>query len=147
LALYQLAHESRSESDETPVPVCIGVPGVWNWLGKIGIVTGPNGQSEQQKGPVPGFSLLIWEGRRAYIIYDTNVFTDSSVAEARSQLARELASRGAEVYFVDLKPEDGINGIDDFLAKHGPGSALNLFAEARRFVPKHELASLLWTDL
>src|SRR5262245_1419707 len=69
LALYQLAHESRSESDETPVPVCIGVPGVWNWLGKIGIVTGPNGQREQQKGPVPDLSLLIWEGRRAYIIY------------------------------------------------------------------------------
>jgi putative DNA primase/helicase len=115
--------------------------------GKTGIGTGPNGQREQQKGPIPDLSLLVWDGRRVYIIYDTNVVSNFSVAAARNELAKELAGRGADIYFVDIPPEDGINGIDDFLAKHGPGPALHLFREARRFVPEAELVRFLCTDL
>jgi putative DNA primase/helicase len=81
-----------------------------------------------------------------YIWFDTNVHTDPMVASARNILAQALGSMEAEVYLVDLPVEDGINGIDDFLAKHGPGPALVLFRSARRFDPKEELVSLHHTD-
>jgi putative DNA primase/helicase len=68
------------------------------------------------------------------------------VAAARNGLAEVLAHRGAEVYLIDLPIEDGINGIDDFLAKHGPGPASELFRSARLFDPKERLARLNYTD-
>jgi hypothetical protein len=58
-----------------------------------------------------------------------------------------LATRGAEIHLVDLPVEDGINGIDDFLARHGPEAALRLFDEARIFDPNERLAKLHYTDL
>jgi hypothetical protein len=79
-------------------------------------------------------------------LFDSNTATNSSVAAARIELARELAGRGAEVWLVDLPVEEGVNGIDDFIALHGAGPALALFDSARLYDPKEQLAKLPYTD-
>jgi hypothetical protein len=56
-------------------------------------------------------------------------------------------SEGAEVFLIDLPVEDAINGIDDYLAKHGPQPALKLLEHARQFDPNERLTHLHYTDL
>jgi hypothetical protein len=46
---------------------------------------------------------------------------------ARKGISRELATRGAQVDFVNLPEDCGVNGIDDLLALWGPVRVLELF--------------------
>jgi hypothetical protein len=94
----------------------------------------------------PDLSRIEWRGRKVYILFDANVATNHRVAAARIGFAKELAHRGAEVWLIDLPREEGVNGIDDYLGRHGAGPALELFQAARRFDPKKKLASLTFTD-
>jgi hypothetical protein len=50
------------------------------------------------------------------------------VKSAREGISRVLANRGAQVDFVNLPEERGMNGIDDLLALWGPSRVLDLFA-------------------
>ena len=86
-------------------------------FGKIGIEENSKGKRVQVKGPIPDFNRIDWQGRQTIILFDTNVSSNSQVAAARNQLALELVSRGAIVQFIDLQPEDGVNGVDDYLGK------------------------------
>lgn len=54
---------------------------------------------------------------------------------------------GSDIHFVDLPAEAGVNGVDDFLAKHGPAAAQLLFAHATVYDPDERLAKLHYTDL
>jgi putative DNA primase/helicase len=147
LALLRFSYEGDSDSsDAGPAFVPVGLNGVWGWRGKVGTTTNAQGKRVPEKGTISDFSRIEWTGRRVYILFDSNVHTDSMVAAARNGLAQELADRGADVYLIDLPVEDGINGIDDFLGKHGPGPALGLFRSARLFDPKEKLAALHYTD-
>ena len=147
LALVRLGYEGCSDSSAAgPLFTPAGLNGVWGWLGKTGTVVNASGKRVPEKGTITDFSRIQWRGRKVYIWFDTNVHTDRMVAAARNGLAQVLAERGAEVYLIDLPIEDGINGIDDFLAKHGPGPALALFRSARLFDPKEKLTKLHYTD-
>jgi putative DNA primase/helicase len=147
LALYRLAHEGLAETQETAMLIPAGLNGVYGWKDRREKQTGPTGKRVSISGPIAQLDLITWTGRRTYILFDSNVLTNPKVAAARNQFAQELAGRGAEVFLIDLPVEDGINGIDDYLSKHGPEPAMKLFAQARLFDPSERLTHLHYTDL
>ena len=125
LALWRLA---RHESND-PRFIPIAIAGVWSWRGRIGKTGGPRGERLDVKGPIPDLDRIAWKGRKVFIIFDTNVHTNDSVKWARKGIARELATRGAKVEFVNLPEDCGVNGIDDLLAAWGPERVLELFVK------------------
>ena len=126
LALSRLATEAAGEKAKLPKFLPIGLSGVWNWRGTIGKETGPNGQRQDVKGPIPDMHKLVWKDRKVSILFDSNVRSNDSVKAARRELARWLIEQGAKVYLADLPSEPGVNGIDDYLAKHGADAALKM---------------------
>lgn len=146
IALHRAAWEATSETADKPSFLPIALPGVWCWRGKIGRRQDSRGIWVEEKGPIPDLDLVNWDHRRVTILFDSNVATNSSVHAAQLQLASELKSRGAQVYIADLPEEDGINGVDDYLAKQGLESTLSLVAAARLFKPSDRLADLDYTD-
>lgn len=89
--------------------VCaIALLGVWNWRGK-----------NNRGGKV---ALAEWEhvalnGRRVYVVFDSDLMRKPEVEAALSRLEALLKSRGAKVFLVYLPDaEDGRKqGVDDFL--------------------------------
>jgi len=126
LAVWRLANHER----ETPRFIPIGIAGVWNWRGVVGKTSGPNGERVDIKGPIADLSRIVWTGRTAFIIFDANVGTNESVKWARKGIARELATRGAQVKLVNLPDDCGVNGIDDLLNAWGPAKVLELIRQA-----------------
>jgi hypothetical protein len=105
LALHRLSFHEVADREQ-PRFLAIGIGGVWNWRGTIGKVVGPDGSRRDEKGPIPDLSRLVWADRTVYIIFDTNVHTNSSVAAARRGLTSELKRRGAQVLWVNLPHPD-----------------------------------------
>src|SRR5262249_35807562 len=108
---------------------------------QIGITTDENGHRVPEKGAIPDIDSVTWDGRTVRIFYDSNTSTNLMVAAQRRKLAAELERRGAMVYFVDLAPEPGVNGVDDYLALHGLDSFLALYRTAYRYDWHQELHS------
>ena len=123
LALWKLA---RLEAD-TPRFIPIAIAGVWNWRGNVGKANGPRGDRVDVMGPIPDLARLRWDKRKTLILYDVNVHTNDNVKLARKGIARELATRGGEVEFINLPEDCGVNGVDDLLADWGPQKVLELF--------------------
>ena len=123
LALWRLArHET-----ERPRFIPIAIAGVWSWRGTVGKANGPRGERIDLKGPIADLGRILWKDRKVFVVFDTNVHTNDSVKWARKGIARELATRGAGVQFVNLPEDCGVNGIDDLLAAWGPARVLELF--------------------
>lgn len=123
LALWRLA---RYET-ERPRFIPMAIAGVWSWRGKVGKANGPRGERIDLKGPIADLGRIAWKDRKVLIVFDTNVHTDDGVKWARKGIARELATRGAEVEFINLPEDCGVNGIDDLLALWKPARVLELF--------------------
>lgn len=138
LSLWRLAHEAAGEKAKLPKFLPIGLSGVWNWRGTLGKETGPNGERQDVKGPIADMTRVTWMERKVTIAFDSNVRGNDSVRAARRELAKWLIDQGARVYLAELPEEPGVNGIDDYLAKHGAGQALKLLrsAKAAKVEPK-----------
>jgi uncharacterized protein (DUF927 family) len=108
----------------------IGIPGVWNWRGKIGKTTNETGNRCDVVGPIADLDRISWENRRVTIVFDANVKTNPSVANARRQLAKELGRRGASVRLVNLPQIEDSNGVDELLTIQGPTFVLQLIEVA-----------------
>lgn len=100
----------------------VGLIGVWNW---------------QRKGEM----LLCWDhvrldGRRVYIVFDSDVMTKHEVQLALERLVAALEERGAEVLVVYL-PHGGADktGVDDYLVAGGTVNELKMLS--RKFEPSH----------
>jgi hypothetical protein len=132
LALRNLAGWNASELRFLPV----GLSGVWNWRGTIGKEPGPNGDVRAVKGPIADLDRIIWNKRRAVIIFDSDIKRNHEVERAQNALASELSSRGADVLLVNLPdlPSTEKTGADDFLAHPdgGPERMLALIENATR---------------
>ena len=63
-------------------------------------------------------------------MFDANVTTNASVQAARRALARVLVDRGANVRFLTLPVEEGVNGPDDFIGRHGDAAFFALMDTA-----------------
>jgi len=133
LSLYRLA---LNASTEKPRWLPVGLSGVWNWRGTIGKTGDERGNRIDEKGTIADFERIAWDGREVYIIFDSNVYTNWSVKEARSQLATELKTRRANVKFVNLPRIEGVNGVDDLLAIQGAEYVLNLIKNAQQAIIK-----------
>src|SRR5262249_19684401 len=126
LALYRLSWHRFGEAAERPDFLPAGLAGVDAWRTKIGKESGSNGESVDVKGPLPDFDLISWKTRRVLILFDVNVREKERVQLARKFLTKELESRGAIVSWFEWPEEipEGINGIDDYLARVGPDKVL-----------------------
>jgi putative DNA primase/helicase len=133
-ALYRLANH---ESDK-PRFLPLGLSGVWNWRGTIGKDNNSEGSRVDVKGVIGDFERVAWDGREVLIIFDSNVYTNSFVREARSQLAQELKTRRANVKFVNLPRIEGLNGVDDILAAQGTEYVLTLIKNAQAAIVQIE---------
>src|ERR1051325_11006316 len=109
----------------------IGLPGVWNWRGKIGKTTNETGSRCDVVGPIADLDRITWENRKVIIVFDANVKKNPSVANARHRLAKELGRRGASVQLVDLPEIENSNGVDELLTIKGPTFVLQLIEAAR----------------
>jgi putative DNA primase/helicase len=143
LALTALAlHEHAGK----PRWISCAISGVWNFRDNSEKGFDSKGARVSVNAPISDLSRVAWEGRAVTIVFDSNTATNPGVLAARNQFALELTGRGALVSFVDIPQQDGINGIDDFIAAHGPAEALELLGTARPFDPKEKLAKLCYTD-
>jgi len=130
LALWRLARHGLS-AGVPPRFIPVGIPGVWNWRGKIGKTQDASGARVSEKGPIADLGLLTWQSREVIIIFDVDLVEKESVRIARGQLTRELEHRDAKVkWFEWPKDHAGAKGIDDYLAAVGPEPALQLIQAA-----------------
>jgi hypothetical protein len=128
LALAELAWHGLGDAAERPRWLTVGIGGVWNWRGQVGIAPGPNGERRPVKGVISDLDRLAWKGRRVVILFDTNVRNNPQVQAARWELTRELRRRGARVFWFDWPREtpEAVNGIDDLIGLWGRERVLEL---------------------
>jgi hypothetical protein len=91
--------------------LCASFSGVDNFRGK-----------NDQRGITIIAALLevALKGRRVYIAYDSDAWSNPNVCRAARQLGEWLEYRGAEVYYLNLPSPDGRKvGLDDFFASGG----------------------------
>ena len=67
LALWRLANY---ETDQ-PRFIPIAISGVWNWRGTIGKTRRARRENARIKGPIADLSRVPWNGRKVFIIFDT----------------------------------------------------------------------------
>jgi putative DNA primase/helicase len=146
IALYRAAFEGLPDNIDSPRFLPVALPGAWNWRGKIGRQLDSRGVWVEEKGAIPDLDMVTWAGRQVIVIFDSNAASNDSVYVAQSQLAAELTSRGAEVFLGELPTEDGINGVDDYLAKYGLEPTLSLIRTARLFRPIDRLVHIDYSD-
>jgi len=126
LALWALAWHGLSDNAERPRWLPIAIPGVWNFRGIVGKVEGPDGERRDVKGPIPDLQRIDWQGRKVAILFDANTETNEGVRIARYSIAKELRSRGAKVFFVDMPNDAGVNGVDDLVGVWGQDRVIDL---------------------
>jgi hypothetical protein len=114
-------------------PLVIATHGCWGWKGVTGKTGSPTGERVDEKGPLPDFDHVHWSGRDVVIAFDANVSTNEQVQRGQKGLAHELVRRGARVRLVTLPVEPGVNGPDDFIAKHGSQDFWRLVDAAKPF--------------
>lgn len=106
----------------------IALAGVWNFA-----VAGTRGREL-----LPCFDSVALEGRRVFVVFDSDVMTKPEVQEALARLVAALKERGADVYVVYLPAEGldtGKTGVDDYLAGEAGNTVEDLRGLARRFDP------------
>ena len=111
--------------------LAIGSGGCWGWRGRIGKMVDASGARVDEKGPLSDFDRIVWTGRDVVILFDTNTAMNPKVQAARRALASELTSRGAVVRLANLPIEDGINGPDDFIGRHGDAALVSIIDNAK----------------
>ena len=146
LALYRASWEAVGESADAPAFLPLGLAGVYGWRSVIGIEPNARGERKSVKGPISDLDRVVWSGRRVVILFDSNAAINVSVHYAQVILARELQRRGADVHIAELPDEDGVNGVDDYLGKHGLGPTLAVVRAARLFQPSDRLLTIDYTD-
>jgi len=123
LAAWRLARHSTS----TPRFIALGVNGAWGWRGTVGKTADAHGARVDVKGVLSDFDRIIWQGRTAIILFDSDTGTNDKVRAARKGLVRELEQRGAHVIAPDLPHFSNLNktGFDDLLARWGPQAVMD----------------------
>jgi Domain of unknown function (DUF3854) len=87
----------------------VALLGVWNWRGT---------NAKGGKIALPEWEDIALNGRKVYIVFDSDVMTKPGVQKALSRLKAFLESRDAKVALVYLPPAEGgeKQGVDDYLA-------------------------------
>ena len=98
----------------------VGIIGVWNW---------------QRGGEMlPCWDHIRLDGRRVYVVFDSDVMVKPEVQLALERLVAALEGRGATVMVVYLpQTGDDKTGVDDYLVDGGTVSELKMLA--RKYEP------------
>lgn len=97
--------------------------GVWGWKSrKVGILA--------------DLDTIAWAERPVFVVFDSDVVTKDTVAQALARLTKILGHRGAKVTPVPL-PQNGEDklGVDDFKAQGGTLEQLQSFASLGALLP------------
>jgi len=88
---------------------CIGLLGVWNWRGK---------NDRGGKTVLADWESVALNGRRVYLVFDSDAATKPDVQKALDRLQSFLQRRGALVEIIGLPHGDGGGkmGLDDYFA-------------------------------
>ncbi|MGD0125412.1 MAG: AAA family ATPase [Terriglobia bacterium] len=121
--------------------------GCWGWRGKTGIETGPGGEREEIKGPLPDCGLINFIRRKVLVAFDANVACNPKVRQARQALAETLVEWGAQVFFVEFPQAEGVNGPDDWIGLAGDKGMLALLDVAKLAPPKVAVPGVLACDV
>jgi hypothetical protein len=100
----------------------VAIVGVWNWIA--------DGQ------PIPDMLDIPLEGRRATVMFDSDMLRKVGVQDAARRLAEYLQDRGAEVYVTYFEDAaDGSKvGADDYFVAGGTVAELRMLT--RRYDPQ-----------
>ena len=110
----------------------IALLGVWNWRG-----TNDFGG----KTTLADWELVALNGRRLYLVFDSDVMTNPAVHSALSRIAAFLKNRGAHCCFIYLPSGSHAEkvGIDDFfVAGHSLDDAIALATSDLRSLPSED---------
>ncbi|MFO0836895.1 MAG: phage/plasmid primase, P4 family [Phycisphaerae bacterium] len=111
---------------------CLGLVGVWGFAEKrgrrrTGSATGP-------RELLPDLNRVQWNGRRVYVLFDSDGVDKPDVRMAEREVSRLLRGRGADVRIIRLpKLADGKTGLDDFLVAKGADALRELLSAAPTF--------------
>jgi len=115
---------ARVETDLLP----LGLGGCWGWRGTIGKTEDAKGERVDVKGPLS--DLTCCNGRKVYVLLDSNVATNPEVRRAQGALVAELRRRHCEVLLCNLPIVDRVNGPDDLIAVCGDDVMARVFFDA-----------------
>lgn len=102
----------------------IGLGGVWSFL--------------DNKKIIAEFKQFNWKQRTVWIVFDSDLRTNSQVRKAMLYLAKELTELGAEVTFGYLPESKAKIGLDDYLLNHTIDELLEIESES------YAAGTLLW---
>jgi putative DNA primase/helicase len=81
------------------------------------------------KGTLP--DLTVCDGRKVYILLDSNAGTQPKVQAAERAFVAELRSRKSDVLVCRIPVRDGVNGPDDLIAVAGDDAMADVIAAAK----------------
>jgi hypothetical protein len=99
----------KADSAATRGLCCVGLLGVWNFRGS---------NRDGGKVALPDWESIALNGRRVYIVFDSDVMLKPAVHAALVRLKAFLETRGSQVLLIYLPPGDGgiKTGLDDFFS-------------------------------
>ena len=103
--------------------------GCWGWRGRISKTESADGTRVDVKGALP--DLAICDGRKIYILLDSNVAAQPKVRTAERALVVELRNRKCDVLTCRLPILHGVNGPDDLVAVAGDDALAEVIAKAQ----------------
>jgi Protein of unknown function (DUF3631)/Domain of unknown function (DUF3854) len=106
----------------------IALLGVWNWRGT---------NADGGKTALPDWELVALDGRRIYVVFDSDAMRKQGVHDACARLGAFLRMKKAKVAYVYLPSENGQKiGSDDYLASgHKAADLVALAAPELRKLP------------
>jgi Domain of unknown function (DUF3854) len=123
-----LALTAWAERNERRI-LALGIGGCWGWCGQTGIRETATGERVPEHGAIADLNICR-DGRKTYVLLDSNCATNPKVQQARAALARQLQKQGADIAILDLPASDGVNGPDDFLGLCGDQAMTDLLEGA-----------------
>ena len=110
--------------------LAINLNGVWGWRG--------TGSATQGKTALPDFEDIALNGRKCYLLFDSDVMVKDSVKEALRRLRSYLLSKDAQVIPVILPHTDtSKTGVDDYFASGKTAAELNALLTLFEVFPPH----------
>ncbi len=120
-------------ADQNGFPT-IGLTGVWTWQKKR--PRNANGKPVGERELIDDLMSIPWQGRTAYIVFDSDAAVNEKVQDAERCLAQALTRQGAHVKIVRLPagPDGSKVGLDDYLVAHGPDSFRQMLDTAEPYI-------------
>ena len=111
------------------LPISFG--GVWNWRTHRSVINEKTKETEYRKGVISDLEDLILLNKLVYICFDSDIVVNTQVADAESELATYLISRGVlKVASIRIPYTGEKEGLDDYLISKGNESFKELINSA-----------------